>query len=79
MKTFFIVLGIIAFIIFVAVISTSSPPQKINQATNQPSPSKENVSKQLEDVNKKISELPELENDIFSKCMETTKGTADDI
>lgn len=77
MKTSFIVLIIIISVIFVVIISTSSP--ETERVDGRPVPDREKISKQLEDVNKKIAELPELENDVFSKCMETTDGTADDI
>lgn len=37
------------------------------------------ISIQLTDVNNKISELPKLEKDIFTKCMEGKRGTPQDI
>lgn len=40
---------------------------------------KNETKKQLADVQKKIDQLPELEKDIFSKCMEGKSGTASDI
>lgn len=79
MNKIYIVVGIIVFLVVIIYLIGKMP----NNSEPRPSPSqtapRESVQKQLEDVNKKIAELPELENDIFSKCVETTEGTADDI
>lgn len=37
------------------------------------------IRQQLEDVKQKIEELPELEEDIFSKCIEGKRGTQKQI
>ncbi len=37
------------------------------------------IKTQLEDVENKIQELPELEEDIFTKCMEGKEGTAKNL
>jgi uncharacterized protein HemX len=40
---------------------------------------KKEIEKQLSDTQQKIQELPELENDIFTKCIESQKKIATNI
>ncbi|MBI2008808.1 hypothetical protein HYS84_00165 [Candidatus Saccharibacteria bacterium] len=40
---------------------------------------KQDLKNQLADVELKIQQLPELEEDIFAKCMEGKSGTSSDL
>lgn len=63
---------IIAVLVTATVLSDNTTKQTGPESPNQD-------SSQLADVNKKIEQLPELEKDIFTKCMDGKEGTSSDI
>lgn len=85
-KPVYLVLGIFGLILLVAIVlgstqpaSPVSSPNASTVSTNiAPSPTTEleKINLQLADVENKILELPELEKDAFTKCMEGKIATA---
>lgn len=76
-------------ILFILIVGTiiwvvTSEPDDQNKSTKDQTTQEETTENnqieiQLTDVEEKISALPELEEDIFTKCMEKTKGGPQDI
>lgn len=77
LKIFFTVLAI-SFSILLYLASTSSDIVDTAQESPTPEPTND-INQQLQDVQKKIDELPDLEKDIFSKCIENKEKTAENI
>jgi len=77
------------FLIFIIFFGGNEPNKPVSKESQPPIQTKEEVKtdiieiekikSELENVNRKISEIPELEKDIFYKCIEDKEITAKNI
>ena len=77
-----VLLVTIAGLSFFLFSPSESNLEKVPQDSLSPTPTlseTEKLEQQLSDVESKIRELPELEKDIFTKCMENKEGTTNNI
>lgn len=84
-RKYIVILVILVAIAGLSFFILSLPETNLERASRDslsPTPTlseTERLQQQLSDVESKIRELPELEKDIFAKCMENKEGTTNNI